>query len=375
MQWFPAEGGSGLDRMYHGLVQHLPAVHVAADGLVTGTAGRLPGTASVSPFAAATDPLPRRLLALRRAARRHVETQRYDLVAVHFALYGLPLLGLVDDDRPLVLHFHGPWASESDAESENALKVRLKKAVEQIVYRRAHRFIVLSSAFRDILHQSYGVPMDRITIVPGGVDVDCFAGSYAPEEARERLGWPTDRPILLTVRRLVQRVGLEALVDAMQHVRDDVPDALLLMAGKGPLAPALSAQIDAAGLQDHVRLLGFVPDDDLPLAYRAADLSVMPTRALEGFGLSAIESLAAGTPVLVTPVGGLPDVVRDLSPALIFDGTSVAAMADRIAAALQDTLPLPSAMACRTFARTHYDWPIIAEQVRDVYMHTLASNT
>jgi glycosyltransferase involved in cell wall biosynthesis len=103
----------------------------------------------------------------------------------------------------------------------------------------------------------------------------------------------------------------------MRTVRRIHPEVLLLIAGKGPLHDALSARIEDLGLQRHVRLLGYVPDADLALAYRAADLSVVPTVALEGFGLITVESLAAGTPVLVTPVGGLPETVQALAPNLI----------------------------------------------------------
>ena len=104
-------------------------------------------------------------------------------------------------------------------------------------------------------------------------------------------------------------MGLENLVDAMVRVHAEVPDALCVVVGRGKLRDQLVARIARKNLQSHVQLLGFVPDEQLPFLYRAADLTVMPSLSLEGFGLSAVESLAAGTPVLVTPVGGLPEVV------------------------------------------------------------------
>ncbi len=88
----------------------------------------------------------------------------------------------------------------------------------------------------------------------------------------EALNLPTDRPIVLTLRRLVRRMGLEDLVDAMATVRRSVPDALLLIVGRGTLDAELRERIAAIGLQDHVRLLGALPDARLPLVYRAADL-------------------------------------------------------------------------------------------------------
>jgi glycogen synthase len=106
-------------------------------------------------------------------------------------------------------------------------------------------------------------------------------------------------------------------VAAMALVRKRMPEALLLVAGEGPLTGVLRGQVQSLELTNNVQLLGFVRDQDLPTAYRAADLTIVPSMALEGFGLTVAESLAAGTPALVTPVGGLPEVVRDLSPGLV----------------------------------------------------------
>ena len=146
-----------------------------------------------------------------------------------------------------------------------------------------------------------------------------------------------------------------------------MPNVLVLIAGRGPIAPELEKQIHALGLADNVRLLGYVPDDDLPCAYRAADLTIVPTIALEGFGLIVAESFAAGTPCLVTPVGGLPEAASGLSPSLVLGGTGSAAIAAGVTAALTGALPMPTAAACLDFARRNYDWSVIAERTRLVY--------
>jgi len=377
MNWFPQQPGSGADRVFHALAHHLPRAGVAVDGLVTGagtsgsfSAKGLPEGATVRAFAREDAPLPARLWGARQAAHRNGGVAAHDLVAAHFALYAWPALDRLGD-RPFVMHFHGPWAGESRAEGEATWRVRLKKHVEHRVYRRADRFVVLSGAFRDVLAQDYDISPERVRVVPGGVDVERFDTGRSQRAARERLGWPTDRPLALSVRRLVRRVGLEPLVTAMKTVRRRVPDTLLLIAGKGPLAGALRDQIAAAGLEEHVRLLGFVPDADLPLAYRAADVSVVPTVALEGFGLIAAESLAAGTPPLVTPVGGLPEVVHDLSDGLVLPEATSGALADALAGALVGERPLPSAEACQAYARDRFAWPRVARQVRDVYDEVL----
>jgi glycosyltransferase involved in cell wall biosynthesis len=370
MGWFPEQAG-GLNRVFHNLVRALPEAGVGVQGLVAGSPDVAAQTGGrVVAFAPIAAPIPVRWREARRRALALMAAQPPDLVASHFTLYTAPL-GHRLGDRPLVMHFHGPWAAESAVAGQGRVGTRLKHLVEQRVYRRAVRFVVLSEAFRDVLVQSYGVAAERIRVVPGGVEVERFALDGTRAEARERLGWPTDRPVVLAVRRLQRRMGLEALVEALPAVRARVPEVLLLIAGSGPLADELKARIAALGLQDHARLLGYLPDADLPLAYRAADLSVVPTVALEGFGLITVESLAAGTPVLVTPVGGLPEVVRGLSERLVLPGTDAAALAEGVAGALTGVLPLPDAAACRAYAEAHFSWATVARRVRAVYEEAL----
>jgi len=364
--WFPEEA-YGVNRVYYNLVRHLPQVGVQVCGLVTGSSRvEQDSGQQVRAYAPPTAPLLVRWRALRRESRKVLAEQRPDLVASHVALYTFPLLDLTRS-YPLVIHFHGPWALEGQVEVGRRLVANAKATLERVVYRRGACCIVLSHAFGKILHQHYGVPRERIRRIPGGVEVRRFATDLTRREAKERLGWPQDRPVVFTLRRLARRMGLEDLVSAMKEVRRWVPEVLLLIAGKGALAAELAAQVESQGLQNNVRLLGFLPDEDLPLAYRGADLSILPTVALEGFGLPAAESLAAGTPVLVTPVGGLPEVVSDLSSELVLPGTGAGPIAEALGAALSGAMTLPDAAACRDYARTRYDWTVVAAQIREVY--------
>jgi glycosyltransferase involved in cell wall biosynthesis len=235
------------------------------------------------------------------------------------------------------------------------------------VYSRAARVIVLSQAFADVLHREYGIPKGLIRIVRGAADISRFAIDCTRVQAREYLGWPQDKRILVTVRRLVSRMGLDRLIDAMAIVVANDPNTILYIAGKGRLRAALEEQISALELTEHVRFLGFVPDDELPLVYRAADLNVVPTLALEGFGLVAVEALAAGTPSMVTPVGGLPEVISGLSPELVFASASVEDIAQAILQVVSGSISLPSSSECRSFAAEHYNVPRMVAEVADVY--------
>ncbi|NNF58313.1 MAG: glycosyltransferase family 4 protein [Rhodothermaceae bacterium] len=364
MGWLPEQPG-GLNRVFYNLAHYLPEAGVGVRGIVAA----MEGGGVVEGFAPIDTAMPQRLLAARRAIRRGLASGP-DLVASHFALYTAPGLDLLRD-VPLVVHFHGPWAAESGVEGNVGVAVRAKRAIEQAVYRRAERFIVLSEAFRDVLVQRYEADPERIRLVPGGVEVERFDTGLSRLQARQQLGWSTDRPIVICVRRLRHRMGLEDLIEATVRLRERIPDVLVLIAGTGPIEAELDAQIETRGLRQHVRLLGFVPDEDLPVAYRAANLSVVPTVALEGFGLIVAESLAAGTPPLVTPVGGLPEVVRDLSTNLILPAHGPDALVEGLGQALDGTLALPSEEACQAFARTRYDWAAVARQTRAVYEEVL----
>ncbi len=368
-----AELPGGLNRVYANLVRELVAQGVDVHGIVTGSPAVARESGGVVVAAAETTaPFTTRLRAIRSAAAAWLRTHDTDtVVASHFALNAYPLLGTLGT-RPFVVHFHGPWAEESAAEGGSRLSVLAKSMIERSVYNRADAFIVLSRAFADVLVARFGVKRARIHIVPGGVEVGQFTSVPSRAECRAQLGWPADRPIVLAVRRLVRRVGVDVLIEAAVDVRQRVPNALILIAGSGPLRDELSARIGALGLDDTVRLLGFVADEDLPAAYRAADLSVVPTQALEGFGLITVESLAAGTPCIVTPVGGLPDVVAPLDPRLVARSTSSAHVADAVAGALLGEWPLPSSERCTAYAREHFDWPVIAARTRQIYEGLLA---
>jgi len=373
MHWFPERAG-GLDRMYHSLVGALPGAGVEVRGVVAGSPKVAEDSGgAIRGFGPASRALPFRLMDARRALRREIRERRPDVISSHFALYTFPGLD-VTRGIPQVSHFQGPWADESFVEGAASLAQRVKHSLEQSVYERSSRLIVLSNAFGEILTRRYGITPERVRVVPGCVDTAQFDPPFTQAEARMRLQLPQNRPIILAVRRLVRRMGLEDLIDAVAQVKPRHPDVLLLIAGRGRLAQELQQRIDDAGLADNVKLLGFVPDAHLPSLYRAANLSVVPTVALEGFGLITVESLAAGTPVLVTPVGGLPEAVAGLSQDLVLPSTGADAIAEGIGAALTGRLKLPDADECRDYARRHFDNAVVAKRVAAVYAEAIAAS-
>jgi glycosyltransferase involved in cell wall biosynthesis len=352
-------GAGGADRYFAGLCGIL---HERQADFRAAAFGEAPDRADAISLGASNSSVVQRWNSIRKLLVR--EAPQSSVIASHFALYAVPLLTI--RRRPAhVVHFHGPWAAESAGEGASPRTVAIKKAVERLVFSRSHRFIVLSTAFRDILVKDYACPESHVHVIPPGVQLDRFLAAPSRSEARQRLGLPADRRIIVCVRRLTKRMGLENLIAAMTRLRMEMPDVLLVIAGRGPLSDALNDRIQSSGLTSHVRLAGFVPDADLPAFYAAGDVSVVPSVALEGFGLITAESLAAGTPCLVTPVGGLPEAVSGLHKNLVFASTSQEAIQAGIRTALDQ--PFLNTLDCRQYAIRSFDWNLALDRILSVY--------
>jgi glycosyltransferase involved in cell wall biosynthesis len=366
--WFPKTPG-GLERYVYELTLRLAAnkdqVELCGVGLPENEAN-LPMT--MTNLAAPDTSILKRLWTVRNNFKK-TRKNKPDAVNLHFALYSLPILDLLPENTPITFNFHGPWASESQEEGVDNITALLKKSlVEKRTYKRCDRFIVLSKAFGNILHQKYQVPWEKIYVIPGGVDINHFQLDLSIQEARNKLGWSLERPTLFTSRRLVHRVGLDKLITAIAQIKPKIPDIYLAIAGRGPLQHSLQQQVAELGLEDNVKFLGFLPDELLPVAYQAADLSIMPSQSFEGFGLAIVESLACGTPVICTPVGGMPEILEAFSPDLITDSTEVSAIAQKLEQVLSGKIVKPSREECREYAVNNFDWDKIAQKVRKVIL-------
>lgn len=294
-----------------------------------------------------------------RTALARLGLDRFDRVVVHHLLAGRALLDVLPEKTPLVYVEYMAYGLEYLDKVRRDGGARLLEipvvypvlaAWERRLLRRADRVVVLSEFCRAIAER-FGADPAKVSVVPGAVDIERFSpGDRAA--ARRRLAWPEDRRILLAVRRLDPRMGLENLVEAAARLPDDV---LVLLAGRGPEEEALRARIRARGLGGRVRLVGFVPEDDLPDAYRAADLAVLPTRALEGFGLVAAEALACGTPAAGTPVGAIPEVVGPLDARLVLPGADAEGIAAGLGTLLEPGVLAEISGRARAYAEARFD--------------------
>jgi glycosyltransferase involved in cell wall biosynthesis len=355
----------GVDRYFWGLNQGFEETSIDLDTrrlfFAKDTAQKTSGA-----LGRADLPLLQRLFLLRKRTIRSPEyNPSRSLLASHFALYALPVLQR-NSKLTHVVHFHGPWAQESSLSDQGMLSLFAKQALEHVVYQNADAFITLSNAFRDLLVAKYGVAPSKVNVIPGAVDTSQFKPADRVS-ARDLLGWPQEQRIIFSVRRLVEHKGLQALITAFSSVAAKYPDVSLFIGGKGPLEYALRAQIRSLGLEERIRMLGFVRESLLPTHYQAANVSIVPSQSLEGFGLTTVESLACGTPVLVTPVGGLTEVVGPLAPSCVLCGWSPDQIADGLDAYLGGKMALPAAADCVAYVKKRFIWETLSKNVLAIY--------
>jgi glycosyltransferase involved in cell wall biosynthesis len=359
--WFPEQLG-GLDRYHRDLLEHLPE----ASGIVIG-GGRIdhPRVTAVS---AHEQPLARRLVAFWLAAQRAAD--RTDVIDAHFALYALaPLWVGRLRAKPVVVHFHGPWADENVSAGDGSTVRRVvRRQLERLVYATAAESVVLTSAFRQVLVERYRVQPWNISVIPPGVDIDRFTPG-STERARRELGIETQAFVAVAVRRLVPRMGLHVLLEAWTQAVDHLPPgSTLLIAGDGPMRCSLASDVAEMGLGESVRLMGRVAERQLVDLYRAADVAVVPSTEHEGFGLVVIEAAACGTPSVVTSVGGLPEAIAALDPSLIVPPDDSEALRDRL---LRASVQRPSRSATRAHAE-RFEWSTAAERHRTIIRQAAA---
>ena len=312
------------------------------------------------------------ILGARRATADELARQTADVLHLHQPLAGYGALASRAGGRlPSLYSFYSPAPLEYRSRRGMTARHRaglvgasgaaILWAFERACLRRVTLVHVLSHFAADQVWKLYAVARERIVMIPGAAATERFRPAADRGAVRRALGIAPDRSLLFSVRNLEARMGLDNLLRTMAIVKLRRPDTMLLIGGAGSLRGVLEAQSRALGVDDRVKFLGFVPDEALPGYYQAADVFVLPTRELEGFGLVTVEALACGTPVLGTPVGATPEILRPLCESLVFRGTAPEVMAEGLERFLEQKERDPDAYerlrgACREHSERHYSW-------------------
>ena len=221
---------------------------------------------------------------------------------------------------------------------------------ERLTYSFASALVAISATTRDELISGYGLPKERMGIIPVGVD----AAVFRPLPAEEKI--PDS---ILFVGRLDQRKGVDLLVQALPAVLKQVPNATLYLIGKGPLRQRLYAEAAELGLAERVVFLGAIPDAELPGWYNRCTVMAVPS-LLEGLGITVLEGLACGIPIVGTAVPGLSAVLRNNENGLLVESGAKADLAEKLALVLQNAaLRKQLSLAGPQLVQRDFSWDII----------------
>jgi glycosyltransferase involved in cell wall biosynthesis len=306
-----------------------------------------------------------------RALRRDILERhgRIDVMELHQPYTGGLALAAFKG-VPAIYNFHSPWAEEYSIRCADLgvgplrrfFGAGLRKFLERRALKASGVILNASRFMAEKLRQTHGLDS---RLIPLGIDLDKFRSVPDPAPLRERLGLPAGAFMVFTVRNLASRMGLENLVEAAAAVVRERPDAFFVIGGSGYLRGKLEAMINSSGLTGSVRLAGYIPEEDLAAYYQCADLFILPTRLLEGFGLVTLEALACGTPVLATSVAANPEILERLDPGMLLKDISPAG----IAAGIMGFIPRYEEnragirAACRKFVEENYSWAKYARGV------------
>jgi len=250
------------------------------------------------------------------------------------------------------------------------------KKIEKYILKKSDEIVVLSKFTKEKISNIYKIHQDKIQVIPGGVDLNKFAPTIDKKIIRKRLNIPSNKIILFTVRNLVQRMGLENLIIAFNGLIKQNAEINLVIGGEGILKTGLIALARSFAIEDHIHFVGFIPEDQLPSFYQMADLFVLPTRELEGFGLVTLEAMASGLPVVGTPVGGTREILGNFDSSFLFKGTDSDSMAELISEKYHLIKCNPQrwqeiSHRCRKFVEDNYSWKKNIDTFEELIVKTL----
>lgn len=289
------------------------------------------------------------------AVVRLLRNQRFDLIHAHWLIpqgfIAALSLSITGKKIPLLCTSHGGDLF--------ALKGKGLQRLKRWVMHKSAALTVVSRAMKKTV-EDMGVEPDKVEVMPMGVDLQ---GLFTPDSGVQR---KTDE--LLFVGRLVEKKGVQFLLEAMPAVLKKHPTVRLILAGSGPMVQELRQQAQRLHISERVTFLGMVSQSKLPELYRAATLAIFPfivakSGDQEGFGLVQVEAMGCECPVITGDLPAIHDIVIHEKTGLIVESGNAQALADVIIRTLDSTdLRLKLAEEGRKRVVRCFDWGSIADK-------------
>lgn len=229
--------------------------------------------------------------------------------------------------------------------------------------RQASALIAVSASLKSEM-ATLGTDESKIRVVPNGVDSQRFQ-SFNREEARKKLSLPLDGPLIVSVGALIPLKGHELLVRAFSRIATEHGNARLCILGEGPNRLELEQLIAKLGLEGKIQLRGKRPNEELPLWFNAADVSCLASTR-EGWPNVVTESLACGTPVVATRVGGIPEILHSTELGVVTEQSE-----EGLAAGLEQALSKKWDRQEISRVTRERTWETVAREVEEIIVEQM----
>ena len=237
----------------------------------------------------------------------------------------------------------------------------------------ASEVIVNSNYMKNELQRLFGLPYEKINVVPNGVNLNLFNGVERDYNFRRRFAMDNEK-IILFMGRLVYEKGIQHLIAAMPKILNGYHASKLIIRGKGGLLDALNAEANALGLGQKVYFAGYMNGKDVQRMYKAADIAVFPS-TYEPFGIVALEAMLSENPVVVSDVGGLNEIVQHRENGMKSYAGNPNSIADSILELLYDhKLCADITKKAKNKVRNEYNWSKIAQDTHFAYQKAICQS-
>jgi len=303
-------------------------------------------------------------------ARKYLLDTRWDIIHIHMPVEGRIVFKLIGKGPRYVYTVHSPSVMEQQFNwSHQGIRGRVKKLlgtaplrrIEGTLLRNADCIQALSEFTKAAIEKFHGIGF-KTRVIPHWCRED-FVREHSKEQARARLLWPQDAKIIFTIRHFRPRYGLDTAIRAAAPLLGEHPNLRFILGGCGPLLDSMKLLAKRLGVDDKLSFLGRLSDDTLRLCYEAADLFVLPTRALECFGLIVLEAYAYGLPIISTDAGSLPELIGPLAPDMLVRAGSVDDLREKIKAFLNGSLNPPTSEKIIDYVRSRYSFEAVVPRI------------
>lgn len=269
---------------------------------------------------------------------------------------------------PIVATIHATEAGRNSGIHDETQ--RYINDTEWMLTYEASEVIVNSNYMKNELQRLFGLPFEKINVVPNGVNLNLYSGIERDYEFRRQYAADNEK-IILFVGRLVYEKGIQHLIAAMPKILEKYHDSKLVIAGKGGMIDELKAQVNAMGISNKVYFTGYLNSKQVVKMYKCADVAVFPS-TYEPFGIVALEGMLSGTPVVVSDVGGLNEIVQHGENGMKSYAGNPNSLADSIISLLYDpALCMKVAKNAKAKVKAEYNWQKIAQDTHFAYQKAI----